>query len=325
MATTNTTYPIDTKGWTIQDLHTHLQYAVDLEFWTIPFYMSAMYSVIDRNSDAFQLIQSVVNQEMLHLQSAANIANAYGLSPTFNAPQYVGDNIPHLNFAIDKPDPRKEYSPYTAEIGPLDFPHINAMCLIEFPDWESSDQPDLQPDVTQYGSIGEMYKALRYGAQLFQDSIRGGVRQVDFFSAFYRNMPAMTVTESGKNGFNQVGLLIDLITDQGEGISKSNQTIEKAFQNTADDRHQELDHFDKFMLIKNATLQSLTYPVKPESAYTAEDKEILATLLEHFGELRACLTALFAGENPENFIIKMVSVGADIQNCWKNGITPRFS
>ena len=63
------------EGWTPKNLKAHIQYAVDLEFWTIPFYMSAMYSIKDRTSDAFQLIQSVVNQEMLHLQSASNIAN----------------------------------------------------------------------------------------------------------------------------------------------------------------------------------------------------------------------------------------------------------
>lgn len=62
--------------WTLAHLQQHLQYAIDLEFWTIPFYMSALYSIVDRTSDAFQYVQSVVNQEMLHLQLAANVANA---------------------------------------------------------------------------------------------------------------------------------------------------------------------------------------------------------------------------------------------------------
>jgi hypothetical protein len=107
-------------SWTLTHLRQHIQFAVDLELWTIPFYMSAMYSIRDRTSPAFQLIQTVVNQEMLHLQSAANIANAYGMSPEIRAPQYRGKAIPHLEFQLDKPDPRPQYEPYSAEIGPLD-------------------------------------------------------------------------------------------------------------------------------------------------------------------------------------------------------------
>lgn len=312
--------------WDIQHLRQHLQYAVDLEFWTIPFYMSAMYSIVDRSSDAFQLIQSVVNQEMLHLQSAANVANAFGLSPSFAAPVYVGQNIPHLNFNLDDPDPSKEprFQPYSAEIGPLDAARIHAMCLIEYPDWESADQPNLQEDVSQYANIGEFYRAIRYGAEQLQDQIRGGVKQVDFFSSFYRNMPAMTVTESGKNGFYQVGLLFDLITDQGEGIAQSKNDIQTVFQNTADDRNQELDHFDKFEQIRTAPLPA-TYPLKPSSEYTEQDQEVLEILLEHFAGLRKNLRALFNGKNPEDFVRLMVSVGAAIQNCWKQGVLPRFS
>src|SRR5215210_4733175 len=116
--------------WTIAHLRAHLQYAVDLELWTIPFYMSALFSVVDRTSAAYQLVQSVVHQEMLHLQLAANVANAYGLSPTFDAPRYVGQTIPHLDFSIDEPDPRPEFSPFSAEIGPLDAERVNAMCLV---------------------------------------------------------------------------------------------------------------------------------------------------------------------------------------------------
>jgi rubrerythrin len=69
--------------WAPAHLKDHLQFAIDLEFWTIPFYMSALYSIVDRTSDAFRFVQSVMNQEMLHVQLAANVANAYGLHPPF--------------------------------------------------------------------------------------------------------------------------------------------------------------------------------------------------------------------------------------------------
>ena len=33
------------EQWTREELHTHLQQAIDLEFWTIPLYLSALYSI----------------------------------------------------------------------------------------------------------------------------------------------------------------------------------------------------------------------------------------------------------------------------------------
>src|SRR5271155_2220969 len=88
---------LERNQWNIGHLHRHLQYAVDLEIWTIPFYMSDLYSIQDRSSAASQAIQSVINQEMLHVQMASNVSNAYGLSPRFSPPPaYVGDKIPHL-------------------------------------------------------------------------------------------------------------------------------------------------------------------------------------------------------------------------------------
>ena len=68
------------EQWDLGHLHGHLQAAAELEAWTIPYYLSAMFSVVDRSSEAYQLVQSVVNQEMLHLQLVSNIANSYGYS-----------------------------------------------------------------------------------------------------------------------------------------------------------------------------------------------------------------------------------------------------
>ncbi|WP_286912634.1 ferritin-like domain-containing protein [Flavobacterium sp. UBA4197] len=324
MQTQTQTTVTDNPSWNIKHLHEHLQYAADLELWTIPFYMSAMYSVIDRTSDSFQLIQSIVNQEMLHLQSAANIANAYGYSPKITPPVYTGQAIPHLDFNLDVPNPTSEYLPYSAEIGPLDISRINAMCLVEYPDWDSSSKPSLKQNVKEYANIADFYKALEYGAGQFKNQIKGGIRQVSHFSAFYRNLSNMNVTENGADGFYQVKMLINLITDQGEGASQQVQ-IKDAFQNTADDKFMEEDHFAKFMQIKQAKQLQPTYPVKPESEYTAYDQELLQILKEHFAELCRSIELLFAGENPEDFVRVMISVGAAIQNCWKNGVTPQFS
>ena len=321
---------IEYKDWTVDHLRAHLQAAVDLEFWTIPFYMSVMYSIKDRDSLAYQILRTVVNQEMLHLQCAANISNAYGLSPTVNAPVYEGTTIPHLDFGLDNPDAIAPYKPYTAEIGEFDLKHINAMCLIEIPDYLDGEKHVLlKSNIEEYGSIGAFYQALRHGADLLKDHIQGGVRQVNYFSAFYRNMPNMTITESGAAGFAQVGLLIDLITEQGEGQSKQDPTIPSAFQNTADDTQPQDDHFAKFNQIKQDTEGDCkhfpdVYSSKDCSRYTDDDQQLERILIQQFTELRMLLEQLFKGENPDNFFPIMASVGGAISNCWQHGVTPKY-
>lgn len=315
---------LERNQWNIEHLRRHLQYAVNLEVWTIPFYMSALYSIQDRSSAAFQAIQSVVNQEMLHVQMAANVCNAYGLSPGFSpAPIYKGDRIPHLDFDLDKPDPRQEFSPYSAEIGPLDQFRINAMCLIEYPKYETGQEPDYRDTVTEYGSIGEFYDAIEYGAKQLAKEIRGGARQVDLFSAFYRDLPKLTVEACGETAFSQVALLIDAIRDQGEA-RKSTELIAVPFQNTADDSDPELSHFDKFMRIRNAPLPC-TYPLKTPGDVTDRDRALQQILVDNFTALRAALEELCAGRKPGYFEPLMVTIGGNIMNCWKNGVPPMFS
>lgn len=309
--------------WTIEHLHEHLQFAVNLELWTIPFYLSPMLSIVDRTTTAFQLIQSIVNQEMLHLEMAANISNAYGFSPTFDAPVYAGQGVPHLNFAIDDPDPRPRFSPYSAEIGPLDAERINAMCLVEFPEWDQSDQPDLHDDVTEYGSIGAFYDAVAHGASLLKRLLRGGVNQVDHLSAFYDKLPSLTVSDDGQAGWRQAALLIDVIQDQGEG-SRGNTPLPPAYQNTGDDASPALAHFQKFMNIRSAGLPA-TYPVKAPGDETDDDRDLRTHLVDSFTRLRADMTTMFAGRGTGTFLPDMITVGAAIQTCWQRGLVPRFS
>lgn len=315
---------LERQEWNLGHLHAHLQYAVDLEVWTIPFYMSALYSILDRHSTAFEMIQTVVNQEMLHVQLAANVCNAFGLSPKFSPPPvYEGVNIPHLNFRLDKPEIRKQFHPYSAEIGPLDEPRINSMCLIEIPEVRTGDPPDYHDTVTEYGSIGEFYDAVEYGAKQLETDIRGGSRQFDLFSAFYRNMPKLTVEDSGAKAFRQVALLLDTIRDQGEG-RKSKDLIAQAFRNTADDSNPKLSHFDKFIEIRRAALP-LTHPLKPPDDVTDRDRELQQILVDNFTAFRSALEALFSGRRPDRFEPLMVTIGGNITNCWKHGVPPKFS
>ncbi|HEX2642923.1 MAG TPA: ferritin-like domain-containing protein [Thermoanaerobaculia bacterium] len=340
--------------WNQALLQKHLQAAVDLELWTIPFYMSAMYSLKDPSGMPYRLIQSVVYQEMLHVQLAANIANAFGLAPKINEPVYRGTSIPHLNFDLDTPNPTTFFSPYSAEIGPLDLERLNAFCLIEYPEWDTGGEPSPKANIEEYGSIGEFYTALAIGANAVvardPDSLKGDVHQVNVFERFYSGFSeasspipgqpttqAMCITEGGFAGLAQAMGLLAVITDQGEGQVQGEQAIPTVFQNTADDPQPDDSHYTKFKLLRNArparddaprdhpweTYPLIHYP--PDDPRAVEQREAQERLRHNFRKFRQALEQLFAsGELPQSFGAEMATLGGNIRRCWQLGAVPTF-
>lgn len=319
--------------WTLAHLREHLQFAIQLEYWTVPFYMSAMYSIKDPTSNAYRLVQSVVYQEMLHIQLACNVANAFGtaidLDHAFIVPEYVGQSVPHLKFgpgviARDPIDPGQSYDPYSAEIGPLDEARINAMCLIEYPEDDVDEPPQLNQDVTAYSSIGEFYRAVLFGATQHVPAIRGNHNQVAIFRNFYRRFTDQTVTLAGVPGLQQVVDLFSAITDQGEGVRRTD-TIPTRYRNTADGFNEAMDHFDKFNLVKNLATLPDCYSGVAEPPAGSEGERAQRTLLRNFERFRHDMVALFNGRTVENFGPNMATLGGNILDCWRNGALPRFS
>jgi hypothetical protein len=76
----------------IDELHRHLQAAVQLEHATIPPYLTALYSIRPgTNIDVYHMLRVVAVEEMLHLTLAANMLNAIGGSPDLTTPGFVPD------------------------------------------------------------------------------------------------------------------------------------------------------------------------------------------------------------------------------------------
>lgn len=73
----------------VDDLREGLQQALELELATIPPYLYALWSIVDRRSRAAQLIVDVVAEEMLHMALVANILNAVGGVPRLADPAAV--------------------------------------------------------------------------------------------------------------------------------------------------------------------------------------------------------------------------------------------
>jgi len=325
--------------WDLEHFCRHLQMAALLEAWTIPYYMAAMFSIVDRASPAYQLIQSVLHQEMLHLQLVANIANAYDYSPNLDPawfsygpdeeiPYLHVDFTPHSYVATVSNVTPDEYQPRSAAIGPLDKCRVNTMCIIEYPDWSTGSKPAYRDDLSEYDSIGQFYDALEYGAkQLGPSDIVGGRRQVDMFSAFYRRLPRVTVDSSGAEGLAQVLMLLDVIRDQGEA-AKVNSPIQGPHENTADDRHPDCSHYNKFCQIRAEPLPEIyakTVPVKEPDAYGPGEHRLEQILIGNFEKFIDALNGLFAGNNPDDFVPLMAMIGANMLTCWRNGVTPKFT
>jgi hypothetical protein len=311
--------------WDMRHLRPHLQGVVDLEFWTIPYYLTTMYSIKDPTSEAYKLIQAVVYQEMLHAQLASNVANSFGYSPTFDAPVYQGTNVPHINFSLDVPNPTEIYTPFSAELGPLDQTRVNTMCLIEYPEWDTHRQPDLNEDHSEYGSIAEFYDAVRWGVAELRHHLRGGVNQVNEFQNFYANSPPQIITLDGDRGYQQAMTLFDIIVDQGEGQTEDNTEIPTVYQNTADGYQDSWDHFQKFNYIREMRQLPATYSgvANPEPGSPGHKAQL--TLLKDFAAFRQVLESLFSGGDPEAFGPLMAKLGGDVLTCWQRGAIPRFS
>lgn len=60
----------------LEQLVTHLQWALSVELSTIPPYLRALHSVIDRSTDAAKAVRDVAVEEMLHTALVANPMNA---------------------------------------------------------------------------------------------------------------------------------------------------------------------------------------------------------------------------------------------------------
>jgi len=156
------------KATDISALKALAQAAVNVELFTIPLYMTTLYSLhgthqvntatnlyqgrlwpgmgtsADPKTDnerVFNGIFSVYIAEMLHLQLASNICNAVGVTPTFTSPLLVDQNnytwtcygpdnttIPHI---LDFKDTKTEYSDYKVNLDTVTVPQINLFLAIE--------------------------------------------------------------------------------------------------------------------------------------------------------------------------------------------------
>ena len=97
----------------LTELRTLFQKALELEFFTLPPYLCALYSIPDgKNLESVKVLQSVVMEEMLHMALVANVLNAIGGEPLVSPRLTAGgrvqkklypSRIPHVDLKLDVP------------------------------------------------------------------------------------------------------------------------------------------------------------------------------------------------------------------------------
>lgn len=186
-------------------LRESLQAAVELEFSTLPVYLSGMWSIKNRTDEAYALIDSVVQEEMLHLGFACNMLTAIGGTPEFVAPTYPGHLpggvLPHLDVYL----------------AGLSLATLDMYMAIEEP------EDPLAPAEVDYPTIGMFYDAIRELFLTLSPKISTDGQLAVRFSVPNPEVPGKPIVEklTVLTSLSDVVSAITTIKDQGEGSAKS--------------------------------------------------------------------------------------------------------
>ncbi|MBP2230476.1 ferritin-like domain-containing protein [Azospirillum agricola] len=193
---------------TLEDLRAAAQLAIQVEFTTVPAYLTALYSITDKSSAAYQALRSVVVEEMFHLNQAANILVGIG-----GQPKLTGSAVP--TYPTYLPSASTAGTPYVGLYRASQAVFRNVFMAIETPAPFTA-----PPQGSNYQTIGQLYKALwdgirtcveRYGAStVFAQDPAAEQRTDIYLGKFGGKAVAVTDEDSAQLGIEQ-------IVQQGEG------------------------------------------------------------------------------------------------------------
>lgn len=191
----------------IHELREHLQTAIEIEHATIPTYLCALYSIKEgTNTFAYQTIQAVVMEEMLHMILAANILNAVGGKPAIN----------HEKFVPDYPT----YLPHSDEAFKVHLCKFSEDAIDTFLKIEKPAEPGAPPEDNNWQTIGQFYAAIEDALEELDAKTDGGIFSGDISKQLDENdyyggggkLFAVTDLQSAKKAIGE-------IVGQGEGIN----------------------------------------------------------------------------------------------------------
>jgi hypothetical protein len=318
----------DPSAWDADHVARHVQHAVELELFTIPAYLCAYWSIRQGGGGAAdaaaEALRGVVNQEMMHLQMACNLASALGCTPRLTgaaAPRYPG---------------RVPYDAHDVEItlGPATDAQIRAFMALELPTWlEPYTLTDLPPQ-DRYPTIGDFYHALLHGLQAVYGADDEREREpwpspagAQVFGNFRDDGFAIADLDSATRALN-------LIVLQGEGASKTDPH---------GDDPGELSHYYALKALQGTLGSGDLRPMLPSTRGLGHDARG-AALLDFFdacySDLLGRLEASFHGRGAIGpavglmwaslnalgvYVVDVPHVPADGGDATDQTLTPRFA
>ena len=326
------------SSWIKSDLYSHLDHAIALELWTIPLYLTALYSIkglkdLDSKSqpEAANLIESVAIQEMLHLEIVCNICNALGHAPKFAPPNYdEKKGIPFIH-------PTKHVLPaefigYEVKPGALDENTLKLFCAIELPHPKKELIWDTE---VSYQSISEMYEALKLGISHLWDQCYVGNKKNTKQKISFKEYQE----RSGRHhGFSQLVnssasavRAIDCIIEQGEGADSIHVPADFRPPHLEDGKEfeagwfkGELSHYQKFRILHH---HHKKIPPVHQHEPTVESERAQEQLESSFHGFLRMLEDGFNSEGPDmpsSFWHNMFALKKSIIEVWESGACPRF-
>ena len=201
---------------TLHTLREQLQTAIELEFYTIPVYLTSLYSIVDGcNQEIRKIIQYVVKQEMQHMTHVANILTAIGghpiidrsdVAPSYPATGLPGGVLPNLVINLER----------------LSREHVYKVFMgIEVPHDISVDTPN---PIVFNNTIGQFYKEISDCIDFLGNDIfvpTEAQKQVVWpwvDSSISGGTHIITDTTTAKKAISE-------IIEQGEGASPFNPTV----------------------------------------------------------------------------------------------------
>ncbi|MFF0342674.1 ferritin-like protein [Kribbella sp. NPDC004875] len=186
---------------TIDSLHRHVQWAIELEHATIPPYLCALYSLDPaRNADAVELVSSVFVEEMIHLALASNLLNAVGGEPRLDVPEMLPGyprQLPHGSMELS-------LLPFGPE------------ALDMFLRLEKPEAPGAPGESDHYATIGQFYDAIEDGLRFLTETL--GEDKV------FSGDPARQVTAGP---FHHTGGVLRPVTDLGSALAALEEIVEQ--------------------------------------------------------------------------------------------------
>ena len=211
--------------WSLEDIKHALQSAMALEQSTLPLYSFAMYSIRTQNYTAYNLMRSIIMEEMIHMAVSANMLAAIGGTPGIRDldPGYPTNGLP----GGAEPDVH-------ARLSPLSRKQVRNFMRVEVPDFLLSNVLTAdQMTQEEFPTIGRFYNAVK-DAFIYLET-EGGQITAAIDAGGPSNQVEDDIGIARITEFNGLLQGIDEIMEQGEG--SSSPTLMASAQFEAEESH----------------------------------------------------------------------------------------